>query len=164
DIAYQFPEIRQWFGQSPLEPYRFDASLGALNRGILSECLIRRNMILEGLALTALLVGTYAYGNYRLRRSSVGQAPAPALQQSNIDQRLRENIDKRTEREIRAQFNDLIELSLQNPRPDILIWPETSYPVPWCEVARDLPPEKVPTAWLDHEVGIRWELRLRAGQ
>ncbi|MBI3821762.1 MAG: apolipoprotein N-acyltransferase [Planctomycetes bacterium] len=160
DIAYQFSEVRQWFNQAELDPARTYSSVEILNRSVLADWLFRRNLILEGTALVLLLIGTYAYGVYRLGQGNFRQGPMVALLQTNLDQRLRESNDDRsleTKRDhakklcIRASFN-------QNPLPDLVIWPETSYPRPWVEISRDLPPEEMATKWKiwrDEEIRAR---------
>src|SRR5437660_790026 len=90
DVAYQFPEIRRWFNQTELEPYRTYASFDILNRSILAEWFFRRNLIVESVLLVGLLAGTYWYGQMRLGEDRFTEGPTVCLLQSNIDQRLRE--------------------------------------------------------------------------
>src|SRR5262249_33299296 len=90
DIAYQIPAIRRWFNQEDIETYRYYASVDILNRGILAECLFRRNLILETPAAALLLTGVYVYGLARLQEDKFFAGPTVCLLQSNLDQRLRE--------------------------------------------------------------------------
>lgn len=165
DIAYQFPEVRRWFKQAELDAARTYSSVEVLNRGALGDCYFRRNLIVEGVAVVLVLVGVYSYGVYRLGE---GFRPGPtvALLQSNLDQRLRESNDDRSAKTmtdhfvklcVRASFN-------QNPRPDLLIWPETSYPRAWVEVSRDLPPAQIPDLWRDEEIAARAALSDLSGK
>jgi apolipoprotein N-acyltransferase len=166
DLAYQFPEVRQWFNLSELEPSRTYASLEFFNRGILAECLFRRNLILEGTALVILLASTYTYGAMRLSPDQFKPGPTVCLLQSNLDQRLREGNDDRSIQTATKHFADLcIRASFNHhPRPDLLIWPETSFPRPWVEVSPDLPIENVPNDWRDAEIDIRAALGDLAGK
>ena len=169
DFAYQFPEVRRWFNQSELEPYRCYASVDILNRGVMAGYLFRRNLILEGAALAILLISTYSYGVARLAQDQFPPGPLVCLLQSNLDQRLRETthvgnnaqtVGKHLEElHVRAAFK-------HQPQPDLLIWPETSFPFSYCEISKKLP-TKMLTAkkyerWLQAENEIRDELNLLA--
>jgi apolipoprotein N-acyltransferase len=161
DCAYQFPEIRRWFNQAELAPYRFYASVEFCNRGVLAECLFRRNLILEGAVLLILLISTYCYGEYRLGQSDFRSGPNVCLLQSNLDQRLRETNDDRSADKVRQHFTDLCNRASFNhhPRPDLVIWPETSFPRRWVQVSPKMPPDQVPTRWRDAEIDVRAALR-----
>lgn len=159
DIAYQVPEVRGWFGQAELEPYRYYASLEILNRGSLGECLMRRNLILEGTVVAAALLGTFVYGEYRMGQAKFQPGPTVALLQSSIDQRLRENQDQRSRDAVTKHFSPLVMIALNNPRPDLVIWPETSYPMAWCETSRDLPLEDEPPDWREEVLSTKAALK-----
>jgi apolipoprotein N-acyltransferase len=162
DVAWQFPEVRQWFGQPELEPHRTYASWDLLNRSFLADWLFRRNLILEGGALALLVIGTYTYGMIRLAQNEFHAGPTVCLLQSNLDQRIRDNtaspeVDGHSVQTVMDHFDKLcIRASLNHhPKPDLLIWPETSFYRPWYEVSRKLPNEKVPHKWRDDEIDIR---------
>ena len=165
DCAYQFPEIRRWFNQVELAPYRFYASLEICNRGVLAECPFRRNLILEGAALLILLISTYFYGEYRLGQSDFRPGPNVCVLQSNLDQRLRETTadgnDDRSTQKVTQHFTDLCNRASFNhhPPPDLVIWPETSFPRRWVQVSLKMPPEQVPAIWRDAEIDVRAALR-----
>jgi apolipoprotein N-acyltransferase len=160
DCLYQVPEIRKWFNQTELEPYRYYASAEILNRGVFAEFLFRRNLILEGLCLAALLGATYAYGEFRLGQNRFGTGPTVCLLQSNLDQRLRESNSDRSLDVMKEHFSKLIVRAALNhkPSPDLVIWPETSYTRPWVEVSKELPAEKVPDKWRDAVIDVKREL------
>jgi apolipoprotein N-acyltransferase len=166
DCAYQFPEIRRWFNQTELEPYRYYASLEICNRGVLAEWLFRRNLILEGSALVLVLISTYSYGTYRLGQSHFGAGPTVCLLQSNLDQRLRESNSAGSAQKAVHHFAQLCMRASFNhhPRPDLLVWPETSFPKPWYHVSAQIPPNQVPTDWRDAEIEIRASLKDLAGR
>ncbi|MBI2807394.1 MAG: apolipoprotein N-acyltransferase [Planctomycetes bacterium] len=162
DSAYQFPEVRQWFHQRQLEAYRTYASIDLFNRGVLAEWLFRRNLIFEAAALGALLIGVYWYGEIRLRQNQFRAGPVVCLLQSNLDQRLRENAAEQEDpgqaaESVRKHFTLLCMRAAFNHQtpPDLLIWPETSFPRPWYEVSPKLPLDQVPPAWRDAEVDMR---------
>lgn len=164
DCIYQVPEIRQWFGQVELEPHRYYSNLEICNRGVLAECLFRRNLLLEGAALAAVLICTYSYGAYRLGQGQFKTGPTVCLLQSNLDQRLRESNDDRSAFTATQHFTDLCMRASFNhqPQPDLLIWPETSYPSGWYDTSPDFPIENAPTEWLRRETDIRTRLRTLA--
>jgi apolipoprotein N-acyltransferase len=166
DCAYQFPEVRAWFGQKDLEPYRYYSSLEIANRGVMADWLFRRNLLHEGAILALVLISTYSYGVFRLGQSHFRPGPTVCLLQSNLDQRLRESNDDRSAKKTTEHFTALCMRAAfdHNPRPDILIWPETSYPRPWVEVSRDLPVGEVPDKWRDAEIDVRQALSDLAGE
>jgi apolipoprotein N-acyltransferase len=162
DCIWQFPEVRGWFGQSDLEPYRYYASWDLCNRGVLAECLFRRNLILEGGVLALILVCTYCYGAYRLGQDRFPDGPTVCLLQSNLDQRLRNETtapeaDGHSVKTVDEHFDRLCWRASRNihPAPDLIIWPETSSPCPWYQVSTKLPNEKVPAEWCNAEVATR---------
>ena len=166
DFAYQFVAVRRWFNQNDLEPYRYYSSVEILNRGLLSESLCRRNLLIEAAILMVLLVSTYSYGVLRLQQDEFFAGPTVCLLQSNIDQRLREGIggeqdgDKAAQT-VREHFSALCVRATKNhhPRPDLIIWPETSFPSSWIDVSPKLPIEQVPTPWRDGALDIRARLK-----
>jgi apolipoprotein N-acyltransferase len=161
DCAYQFPEVRCWFDQTALEPYRYYSNVEILNRGALADCLLRRNLIVEGTLVAILLVSTYSYGEYRLRQHTSRPGPTVCLLQSNLDQRMRESNDDRSVQKVTQHFAELCIRASHNhhPSPDLLIWPETSFPRPWVEVSPKLPIDQVPTNWRDAEIDVRDALK-----
>jgi apolipoprotein N-acyltransferase len=74
-----------------------------------------------------------------------------ALLQGNIKQSVRNEAasgqgdGQKAKNQIILHFNDLcMEAIRQQPRPDLVIWPETSFPAEWNDVARDLSAGQVP--------------------
>ncbi len=171
DVAYQFPEVRRWFGLSELEPYRYYASIEFLNHGVMSEYLFRRNLIIEGVVLGLLLLSTYAYGRMRLAQDQFFAGPTVCLLQSNIDQRLREGLGgekdiAKAQQTVREHFAALCVRATKNhhPHPDLIIWPETSFPSAWVDVSPKLPAEQVPNAWRDAALDVQRRLKDFGGQ
>lgn len=163
DIAYQFPEIRRWFKQTELEQCRYYASIEILNR-IGAEWHFRRNVIVEGAIVALLLIGACVYGNYRLGQDRFEAGPTVCLLQSNLDQRIRNATRPEHGATIAEHFSHLCVRASKNhhPRPDLIIWPETSYPGEWVEVSDDLPNDKVPAIWRNAEVEMRGRLKQMA--
>jgi apolipoprotein N-acyltransferase len=165
DILYQQPEVKQWFLQAELEPMREYASLDMLNRSGLADCHFRRNMILEGFALVFLLIGAYSYGVYRLGQDDFAEGPTVCLLQSNLDQRIRNDAAEQNNagQQVASHFSELC-VQASKRRPDLIIWPETSYPGEWVEVSMKYPIENVPAEWRAAELMMRDRLGLMAGQ
>jgi len=164
DFVYQFAAVRKWFNQAELEPYRYYASLEFLNRGFMASWLFRRNLFIETPILVILLISTYMYGLLCLSQVQFTAGPTVALLQSNIDQRLREGIGAQQNGEqaaetMKGHFSKLCESAIKNGAPDLIIWPETSFPTPWIDVSSELPIEKVPTEWRDSALDIQFRLK-----
>ena len=102
----------------------------------------------------------------RLTQDKFHAGPTVCLLQSNLDQRLRDNTaapeaDGHSAQTVAEHFGKLCVRASQNhvPKPDLLIWPETSFPSQWYQVSRKLPLEKVPHEWRDAEIDIRDRLK-----
>lgn len=108
----------------------------------------------------AIVASCWAYGEYRLRTARFLPGPRVALLQSNIPQTFRVmtySID-----ETLSIMADLTrEARSTKPPPDLIIWPETSYPIghvvidpqiesrQFQEQARQASPETSPADWID---------------
>jgi apolipoprotein N-acyltransferase len=87
---------------------------------------LRRGQNIRLCLVTILLGSTFCYGAFRLSTAAFRDGPRLALLQSNIPQRhkMRGDPDK-----IIAQFVTLVERAAgREKRPDLIVWPETSYP------------------------------------
>lgn len=171
DVAYQFVEVRRWFNLGELEVHRRYASVEVLNRGPFADWTIRRNLVLEVIAVALVLIGTYVYGIACLRHDRFATGPTVCLLQSNLDQRLREGIGGMKDADqafqtVESHFADLCVRATTkiNPKPDLVIWPETSFPRPWIDVAANVPAENVPTRWRDASIDIRKALKEIGGK
>src|SRR5262249_51189480 len=115
--------------------YRWQGFRGflALPAQIQQAGLIRRAM---PVAVIVLLGGVYlTYGLWKLEQAEFTLGPRVALLQGNIKQALRnevfasENRAKDAQKQIIHHFNDLCILAgKQKPQPDLIVWPETSFP------------------------------------
>ncbi|MBI1833130.1 MAG: apolipoprotein N-acyltransferase [Planctomycetes bacterium] len=166
DCAYQFPEVRRWFAQSELDPAQTFSSVETLNRDVLARFYFRRNLIIEGVVLVILLISTYSYGTYRLGQNQFRPGPTVCLLQSNLDQRLRESNEDRDTKRVTEQFASLCVRGSFNhiPKPDLLIWPETSFPRHFVDVSKDLPIERVPAIWRDETINVQKALSDLSGK
>lgn len=77
--------------------------------------------------LTIALTATLGYGFYRLKTAHFRDGPRLALLQSNVPQDLTVHHDPA---ETLKSFANLIRQAIHDPRhrPDLIVWPETSYP------------------------------------
>jgi apolipoprotein N-acyltransferase len=95
---------------------------------------LRIGLLVKGLAVLAALIGTALYGFWRLGQEGGTPGPRIALIQGNLDQRLRNESsvsDDAAER-MGVHFSDLADLA-SFYRPDMIVWPETSWPYEWQE-------------------------------
>jgi apolipoprotein N-acyltransferase len=82
--------------------------------------------------VTVLLGTTLCYGAFRVSTARFHDGPRLALLQSNIEQRHKLKGDPQR---IIAEFTGLIERALQRAQlPDLIVWPETSYPFQFIAV------------------------------
>jgi len=91
------------------------------------------------LCLVTILLGTtLCYGAFRVSTAHFHDGPKLALLQSNIEQRHKLKGDPLT---IIAEFAGLIERSLARTElPDLIVWPETSYPYGFIAVDPTIEP------------------------
>jgi apolipoprotein N-acyltransferase len=129
-------------------------------------------------ALVVVLVGgALGYGFYRLSHEDFVAGPRLALIQGNLDQRVRNEASESELNEaaqtVVKHFRDLTDDAVrQRPVPDLIVWPETSYPKEWVEVSPELSPERIPEEWrrgLDDSLDLvkratrRWPTNLLLG-
>lgn len=106
----------------------------------------------QALAVAGLVIGALFYGFWRLEQQDFASGPRIALLQGNLDQRIRNMATG--ERNVFAlrQINDHYQTlchsaAAQQPSPDLIVWPETSFPFDWYEVASKLPTAEIPAEW-----------------
>jgi apolipoprotein N-acyltransferase len=115
---------------SPLSPLA--------GRGVGGEGRCCQAFALQLAAVAVLLAGTLAYGAWTLSHDDFETGPRIALLQGNLDQRLRiaAHHSPDAQATVRAAYMDLcIQAARLNPRPQLIVWPETSYPVVWVTIA-----------------------------
>ena len=99
---------------------------------------LTRAQVIRLAALVVLLGATIGYGTYRLASARFRPGPRLALLQSNIIQRYKMSAGPE---ELIAIYRRLINRALRSPgRPDLIVWPETSYPYGYVEIDPGLAP------------------------
>jgi apolipoprotein N-acyltransferase len=120
----------------------------------------------QAVAVVVLVGGALGYGFWRLGQSAFDPGPSIALVQGNVDQRIRNEAsqpDRQTDapQQMWQHFDALSrQAAAQHPRPDLIVWPETSYPYPWGELADDFPEEALPRPFAE----LRQRIRDRLGR
>jgi len=127
-----------------------------------------------GFACLALVL---IYGLVRLYQSDFEQGPRVALIQGNLEQHIRNAASGSSEAQVPhpatvmlKHFEALHELASKlQPKPDLIVWPETSHPEGWLDRDHQLPSEGLPTflcrsdsAFIRPELGL--DLNLAAFQ
>jgi apolipoprotein N-acyltransferase len=127
----------------------------------------RGALVLQAICLTLVLVSVLAYGSWRLSEDTQVAGPRLALLQGNLDQRIRtdttrpEGEEREKAREsMKEHFDRLAELAAKE-RVDLIIWPETSVPGDWLEVAPGKPHPN--STALSHELTSHWPTSLLLG-
>src|SRR5262249_10682949 len=109
----------------------------------------RRALLVQGLAVAALLGGSLAYGEWRLRQNDFAAGPTVALVQSNLPLRVKNEAWSKEPggavgyiQRHQVWLTDLAVLR----RPELIVWPETSWPGDWGEVLEAGADRPVPDA------------------
>ena len=128
EALYRRETIRRWACGS-------DAKPGATPSGLL----------LRGLVIGSALLATLAYGSWRLGEDTISPGPKVALLQGNVPQGVRNETigldqEKResAQRKLLVHYSDLADQATSY-RPDLIVWPETSYPGVWQELEPGIP-------------------------
>ena len=106
-----------------------------------------RPQVVRFAALAAALLGTFAYGGYRLATARFRPGPTVSLLQSDMKQEYK---NRWSEADIQATYERLSAIALRD-RPDLVVWPETSWPLPIASID-----PKLPEAELDRQVKSRY--------
>ncbi len=128
-------------------------------------------------AFLLLLAGTLGYGLWRLEQAAAAEGPRVALIQGNLDQRIRiaasDQDDEQAATTMVRHYRDLSDAAArQSPPPDLIVWPETSFPISWQELSPALGRESLPPGWrtanerrqqLIHDVSRRWHTNVLLG-
>jgi len=91
--------------------------------------------------VTLLMGGSLIYGAYRLSTAQFRAGPRLALLQTNFEQRYKMGGDPLT---ILVRIEHLIERAIDaEPRPDLIVWPETAYPYGYIVTDPATPPAEL---------------------
>lgn len=103
----------------------------------------RVSLRMQAFAVVLLVAAGLGYGFWRLGQSNFADGPKIALIQGNLDQRIR-NAASTSEGALAAgramvkHYGDLSTEALAQ-KPDLIVWPETSFPGEWVESADGRP-------------------------
>jgi apolipoprotein N-acyltransferase len=119
-----------------------------------------RSLLVQTAAVLLLIGACLAYGAWQLSEAVFEPGPRIALIQGNLDQRVRLAASEAEEEAaitaVVEHYRSLSDRAAAQPaKPDLIVWPETSYPEDWVEVSPELPPEKIPAIWRQRELSSR---------
>jgi apolipoprotein N-acyltransferase len=90
----------------------------------------------QAIAVATLVVLVLGYGGWRIHQSEFAAGPRVALLQTKIDQVIRNAADaEAVQRALAEQTGTLSLQAVESQRPDLVVWPETTFPYDWLEVA-----------------------------
>ncbi|MCS6851205.1 MAG: apolipoprotein N-acyltransferase [Gemmataceae bacterium] len=134
-----------------------------------------RTALGQAVVVAALVGGSAGYGVWRMRQAEFTSGPRLALIQGNLEQRVRNAAvqDRDVAGEVLKHYQALAdEAAAQRPLPDLVVWPETSYPGEWLGVSPELPRDRWPEEWHRHvdisrwiarEIGLGWKTNVLLG-
>jgi len=101
----------------------------------------RVSLVVQSAALLLAFTAVFAYGSWRLGQDQFTSGPRIALVQGNVPQQIRidrNNPDEATregaQETLFQHYEKLGDLAtVQEPRPNMIVWPETSWPDDWTE-------------------------------
>src|SRR5262245_54098783 len=100
----------------------------------------------QAAAVAVFLVASLGYGAWRLGQDAFTDGPRVAILQCSVDQATR-NSRGESKSAATLMFERMQELTKETwtfqPRPDLIIWPETTYPCDWLDVASNTPAEEL---------------------
>jgi apolipoprotein N-acyltransferase len=127
-----------------------------MSRSDSSNYFMRKHLSLRSLAVytgiaVLLITAALAYGEWRLGQNDFGVGPRLALIQGNLDQHIRNDASESelnvSSHIVLRHFRDLTDQAMRPPKPDLIVWPETSYPKEWVEVSPELATKRIPEVW-----------------
>jgi apolipoprotein N-acyltransferase len=97
----------------------------------------RGRLVMRAALVLGLLSAVLGYGGWRLGQEEFTAGPRLALIQGNLDQRIRNQAAADNEKarvDMESHYEKLTnQAAVLDPRPDLIVWPETSYPDYWIE-------------------------------
>lgn len=100
--------------------------------------------IVSSVVAASLFAGVVGYGFWRLGQSEFAVGPRVALVQGNVPQRVRNNDGGSMLRHYHVLSMAACRLQ---PKPDLVAWPETSFPDDWRDVAAGVSLDEAPQEW-----------------
>ncbi len=110
----------------------------------------------QAVGVAAALAAVLVYGGWRLSQDAGTPGPHVALLQTRIYQNERLAADSAAQSPDREQARESVQeqtgrLTVQatesSPKPDLIIWPETTFPADWKDVAANAPAGEALTKW-----------------
>ncbi len=112
--------------------------------------------------VAVMFLAAIGYGEWRLSQDDFPVGPRIALIQGNVPQQIRNDMNMGDM--MARHFIALSDLAAnQKPKPNLLVWPETSYPDGWCETA-PAAPANIPDGWKSKIKEGQSEIREAAAQ
>jgi apolipoprotein N-acyltransferase len=112
----------------------------------------RSAVLYQGVAVLMLLLATLGYGVWRMGQAAFTVGPRVALIQGNLGQQIRNDLN--AGESFVDHFVSLCDLAATY-HPELIVWPETSYPYEWMEVAPDVASGDVPGSWRNKDTSSR---------
>jgi len=140
EALWQKGWFRAWYGQ----------------RATMPRC-SRPGLLAQGLVLLLVLLGVLGYGTWRLSQDTMTPGPRVALIQGNVPQQIRNegsglpgDQQLKALRRIASHYVGLANLAMAYG-PDLIAWPETSFPGNWRQLAAGHTRQNIPPDWKDAE-------------
>jgi apolipoprotein N-acyltransferase len=117
-----------------------------------------RSLGFQGFSVFVLAAAALFYGFWRMDQVTFDTGPRIALLQGDVDQRIRNDADinRSTREQAIRDYKYLCAIAIrQAPSPDLIVWPETSFVIPWAEISAKLPAERLPPAWAEEVLATR---------
>lgn len=131
-------------------------------------------LVIQSVAVVVLVAGTLGYGIWRLGQDEFEAGPRVALIQSNLDQRLRNevNLGGNAAKTMFLHNGLLSSIAVRQALPpDLIVWSETSCGYEWTEIAANLAANQIPAEWADavkdtvalHKLLAGWKSNMLVG-
>jgi apolipoprotein N-acyltransferase len=122
----------------------------------------RIGLLVQSLIILMALLGSTAYGFWRLGQDTLTPGPRLALVQGNLDQRIRNDsaVHEDAAERVEKHFLALSDLAAYY-RPDLIVWPETSYPYDWVEKPQGTPARR--SLEMAQQMAARWRTNVLVG-
>jgi apolipoprotein N-acyltransferase len=168
-ISFLIAAVNAWFFEVLAGFAWCRACLGMAETPIEPWTTILWRRLVQATVVGALVGGALCYGAYRLSEEPFTPGPRVALLQGNLDQRLRNAADRPGAHDAQGQiYSHFKNLSwyahAQAPRPDLIVWPETSFPGNWVEILPSVPVHEIPPGWVDRALQAEQLFRYFAQQ